>query len=690
VPDLHELLPVLVFGVWCTGLAGMGGRGEGGGRAVPAVRGGHPRLFVTQEDLPRLRRQVAAYPGEWERMQGWALGEPGDAQFGDGRRLVSASLAYLIAGEERYLKSAWSLSEHLLAHHRLDIYATPEAVLGLAAAYDWCYAGLSAEQQGRLAEGLLRLVDYLRGEQVWRHADFNNHFLAEKMLPQTLAAVALAGDSADPRVGEMAEAGWHFLVDHALPAANMMAGKNGGHAEGYGYDAWAYAKPLALAMEAWRVGAGMDLFPLCTATRENALWHLYGRRPCDDRQEHLDDCGLAETWSPANLGVYVYLLASRYRDGYAQWIGDEIPRQYDGWLWPVMLWRDPELAARPPDDLPLARRFDGLGWVLMRSSWGPEATFASFQSGPFYAGHQHLDNNAFTLHKHALLAVDAGVNKYGERVEDNYRANYYSRTVAHNTVTVLDAGESFPSGPWAGGPPGAANDGGQMRLSSPTRASAVRPGDEWHVGELTAYRHDPRFTYAVGDATRSYSPEKLRLFLRHFLFLPPDLVVVFDQVVVARPALRIQWLLHSVTEPEMTGAVSRITNEGGRLYCRPLLPKRPVIGKVGGPGAECWVEGENWTSQEIEEWPPEAGSWRVAVSPAMAGVEHFFLHVLQVGSAALAEPAPASLVEETGWAGAEVTLGEREYVALFSTTGAAEGRLRIAEAGQTVFDERIP
>jgi hypothetical protein len=685
MPEVWDVLPVVLAGVWLLGLLVAVG-GEGG--TLPTVRQGHPRLFVRDGDLPRLRSQAVAYGQAWERMLACGLAPPEEAQYGDGRRLVTAALVYLVTKDERYLASVWSLTEHLLADDRLEIYATPEAVLGLAAGYDWCCGGMSAEQRSRMAEGLLRLADYLRGPQVWRHGDFSNHFLREKTLPQVLAGVALAGDTDDPRVGEMLAEGWRLTVEHAMPAADMMAGESGGEAEGYGYDAWGYTRPLALAMEAWRVGAGEDLFPMCSATRNNALWHIYGRRPFDGRQEHFDDCGLGARWSAEDHGVYMYLLAARYRDGYAQWLGDEIPRDDDMWLWPIILWRDPEVAARPPDDLPLARRFEGLGWVLMRSSWGPEATFASFQSGRFYAVHQHLDNNAFTIHKHALLALDAGVNMYGERVNDRYRANYYSRTIAHNTVTVVEGGETFPSGPWGSGALDGANDGGQVRLTPPQQVSDIKAGDSWDVGELLAYRHHGLFTYAVGDATRSYSPHKLRRFVRHFLFLPPDLFVVFDQVVLTNPALRTSWLLHSVTEPEIEHRVACITNAGGRLFCQTLLPRNAAIGKVGGPGAECWVEGENWISREVEEWPADAGSWRLVVHPATAGVEHLFLHVLQAGPAELEKPAAGASVVEAGWMGAKVSLGEREYVALFSAAGPT-GRLRVAEAGRVVFDEAM-
>jgi hypothetical protein len=562
------------------------------------VRPGHPRLFVTPEGLPRLQQQVKAYPAEWARVAEagtWSSDDPG---YGAGRLIRTTALAYLVTGERKYLTNTVALAETIARKHKMDTYATPEALFGLALAYDWCHRGLTEAQRAELADAMLRLAEHC-DTKIWRHSDFNNHFVLEKVWPFLFTGLALSGDIADPRVEDYLRRGDALLHDHLLPAANLMAGETGGQFEGYGYDSWGYARPLAYLLEAWRTATGEDLFPKCTATRSFALWNLYGRRPHDGKQEHFDDAGLELRWSEQE--AYVYLFAARHRDGRAQWMGDQLPRRYDTDLWPIPLWRDPALAPQPPDDLPTARRFEPLGWALMRSSWQPDATFATFQCGPFYTGHQHLDNNAFTIHKGGLLAIDPGVNAYGERIDDRYRTSYYSRTIAHNTITVYDPKEVFPDGPWATGDPGAANDGGQLRLRYPERVAEATPENRWQIGRIAAYVHGDRFTYAVGDATKSYSPDKLTLFLRHFLYLPPDLFIVFDQVVAKDSSFRKAWLLHTVNEPAVTGEIATITEGYGRLICRTVLPEQAALTTVGGPGKECWVDGKNWPSQEKKE-----------------------------------------------------------------------------------------
>ena len=653
---------------------------------LPKVRPDHPRLLVTRDDLPRLRQQTAAYPELWHRMTDLALLPPSDPGYGDGLAIRTAALVYLVTGEEQYLRSTVARAENIARNHKLDQYGTPEALFGLALAYDWCYAGLSASQRQEIAEAMLRMAAYC--DKLWRHSDFNNHFVLEKVWPFTYTGLALLADVDDPRVAEFLRLADSYLHHHLIPAANLMADDSGGQHEGYGYDLWGYARPAAYVMEAWRTATGEDLFPTCKATKYFALWNSHGRRPFDGKQEHFDDAGLELHWGADD--VYVYLFAGRYRDGHAQWMGDQIERRYDAFLWPIVLWRDPELKPEAPDDLPLARRFEGLGWALMRSSWEKDATFASFQCGPFLTGHQHLDNNAFTIHKGGLLAIDPGINAYGERINDRYRTNYYSRTIAHNTITVYDPGETFPDGPWAGGHEmGAANDGGQLRMGYPQRVEEVKPGGEWNAGRLVAYVHQPLFTYAVGDATKSYSAKKLKLSLRHFLYLPPDLFVVFDRVTATDPSFRKAWLLHTVNEPEVTGSLTRVANGGALLTCRTVLPESATITTVGGPGKERWVEGRDWPSLEKKEWPPEAGAWRVEISPSRPSEDDLFLHVLQAGSSDIAAPDAVTLVRKRDAVGVRVRAQGREYEVTFSTAGAPSGHLRITENGRAALDEDL-
>lgn len=673
---------------FCACLLGLSvtGRDATGSQATLPIRPGHPRLLLTGDDLPRLKRQIVAYPEAWKRVLSAGLTHSDDAGYGDARALPNAALAFLVTHEERFLANSVALAENICRRHRLDTYASPEALFALALAYDWCYSGLTDAQRQEIQQSILRLADYLR-DKVWRHSDFNNHFVLEKVWPSTYTGLALQGDTNDPRVETYLNTANDYLHHHLLPAANIMAGDTGGQFEGYGYDAWGYMRPLAFVFEGWRTATGDDLFTACSATKYNALWNIYGLRPFDHILEHFDDADLEHTWAGADEGTFIYLLARRYRDGHAQWMGDQIPRRYDAFLWPLILWRDPGLVSRSPDDLPTARRFEPLGWALMRSSWKDDATFATFQCGPFLTGHQHLDNNAFTIHKRSLLAIDSGVNAYGEEVQTDYRTNYYSRTIAHNSILVYDPKEAFAGGAWAGEKTGGINDGGQVRRTGLERVEEKSQSDRWKNGQIVAYQHDPLYTYVVGDATRSYSPAKLRLFRRHFLFLPPDLFVVFDQVEATDASFRKTWLLHSVQEPATHGSLITLVNGPGRLLCRTVLPIKPTITKIGGPGKECWVNGRNWPAVE-KAWTRDAGAWRVEVSPSTPAKQDYFLHMLATEGQEIAAANAVRLIRKPGYVGVRVRAQGKDYEAGFSTDASA-AHLRIREQGRIVLDRDL-
>jgi hypothetical protein len=657
------------------------------GVPVASVRADHPRRLVTSEDIPRLREQVASYPDEWKRIQSRGLSAPDDAGLGDARTLTSTALVYLLTENGRYLKNAVALAENISRNHKFDSFTTPETIFGLSLGYDWCYQGLTKPQREDIQRALLRMADYCR-DKVWRHADTSNLFVLDKVWPFIYTGLALHGDSTDPRVAEYLHTGSDLLHDNLLPAANIMAGDTGGQFEGYGYDGWGYMRPLAQTFEAWRTATGEDLFQTCTATRYDARWNIYGRLPLGGTLEHFDDAHLGESWGPSTNGAYIYLLALRYHDPRAQWMGDQIERRDTDHLWPIILWRDPNLSSRSPSDLPTASRFEPLGWVLMRSSWDSDATFASFQSGAVLAGHQHMDNNSFTIHKRALLAIDSGVNAYGENVPTDYRTNYYSRTIAHNSITVYDPSEKSPGGAWAADEgEEAANDGGQMRLRGPERIAELTATDRYNVGAIAAYDHEDLYTYAVGDATRAYSPEKLRLFRRHFLFLPPDLFVIFDQVEATDQSFRKAWLLHCVEEPRINGSVATIVNGPGRLTVRTVLPESPTITKIGGAGKECWVDGRNWPAVE-QQWTRDAGWGRIEVSPSKPSKEDLFLHVLQVDGDDIARPNAVFLTKAAGDTGVEVIAQGRQYRVTFSRCGPS-GHLTIMENGRTVADRDL-
>jgi heparin/heparan-sulfate lyase len=359
----------------------------------------------------------------------------------------------------------------------------------------------------------------------------------------------------------------------------------------------------------------------------------------------------------------------------------------------------------------------------MRDGWKPDSTWLEFDCGPYFAKHQHLDQNQFTIYRGGYLAIDSGAD-YTDTESPHY-LNYYRRTVAHNSVLVYDPAEkSF----WSDNVLLAANDGGQ-RMDSSRYWNTIRSPEDWNrtrdiwdLGSMLVVDYvTGQYHYAMGDASKAYAREKLRRFTREILYVPGQGVLfVFDHVVSTHPSFRKAWLLHGVNQPTVDandGNASenvrdfrnantfRFAEGSGELLVHSLLPRERVVTRRGGKGNEFWTPGDDhsgaWGSGE--SWPldpaegaplPEdpklrrmwklfwgedfnkilpsnrknvvPGSWRVEVSPALPAEEDFLLHVLEIGSTGKTGNKRTELLDGVNFQGAAYESGP---VVLFSTAG---------------------
>ncbi|NIA22285.1 MAG: hypothetical protein GWP05_10065, partial [Anaerolineaceae bacterium] len=560
--------------VCCTLPAGQARAGD----PAATVRKDHPRIFVTAEGLASLRKRCRTLGREdFQRMlsAGWIMGKKPGAGWSDVSNMPMPAFLYLVTGQAEYLDKTKEFLDALEARMPRDQYLTPAALRAAAMCYDWIFTGLTPRERSRYGKLLVGLARHC--QSMWRHSDFNNHFLLERVVV-LYAGVALIHDGPDQAAArEFLAEGARMLRRQALPAAEEIAGRDdpraqkvgrrptagaGGQAEGFSYNDWGYAQPLAHLVEMWRTATGQDLFEGSTFLRSQARWHLYCLRPDTRTFARNEDCPSSHA-PGANLKNFMHLLAARYQDPFAEGLARSIKRKYAQTAWRDLLWRDYRLKARRPDDWPLSFHFNKLGQVVFRSGWGgADDTFATFQCGPFYAGHQHLDNNAFVIHKGGSLAIDSGVNDYS-----SHRANYYARTIAHNTVCVFDPAERFSSRVWPGGKNdgGGSNDGGQLRVGAIDRVGKFRPGCPQDTGRIVAYHCGKYFSYAAGDASRSYSRKKLKLFVRQMVHLRPDVFVIFDRLVSSKAEFAKTWLLHTINQPQIDGRRFTVLDGRGQL-----------------------------------------------------------------------------------------------------------------------------
>lgn len=402
-----------------------------------------------------------------------------------------------------------------------------------------------------------------------------------------------------------------------------------------------------------------------------------------------------------------------------------------------LLWPAP-LPSAPQDTLELSRHFRTAGQVLMRDSWDyANATLLEFKSTSFSAeNHQHFDQNSFSLNYKAPLLLDTGLyEEYGS----SHWWNYYTRSIAHNTLLIFDKSERFVRGSKE-----YSNDGGQW-FSAPVQAyptiEEIGPAGPNALDGIIRYENTPEYTYTSGNASKAYSAKKLDaangfvrnvLFLRAPSFWPKPVTVVFDSV-RSKQSLPATFLLHTANDP-VSGApgttalgngqyqlgftagqerILTIRNGGGMLTAHTILPLNASVRKVGGAqegGSGCAqahivtgaqlanapdcrftvrrrLDGDNyaWRNQTAgiskqQSSSSDVGAWRLEVTapatPALNAPE-YFLHVLAVADndGATAPAGAPGAVRLAATGGTEALLLGEQFQVLFNREVAPAARM---------------
>jgi hypothetical protein len=521
-----------------------------------------------------------------------------------------------------------------------------EQITALAFGYDWAYAYLTPKQRDLAAQALLALCAYGRKE-FWfyfkpgSYSGFNNHTHFNH-LGFAVAGLALAGDHPEGR--KLAEEGYAAWTGFLLPIFDKFVGSNGIWNEGTHYNMVAY-RPTFIWMTAASTALKKDFFQ-APWVRQAGLSYLYLTR-ADNSMTILGDW-----WTDTSDDTVGNLLSRSFpvvaraaaaaRDGHLQSFAQrEMPyvETHDLDVW-SLLWYDPAVPTRPITELPASHLFQGDASVgggetlaVLRSGWGPNDRMITLSMGDWLGHHDHYDSNAFTIHYKGDLANDPG---YGGEKDIDW--TYYRRTSAHSSLLVpVPEAQAVKDDPQLK-ERGWGYDGGQRvplaqdRPRDLAQFFAVRNPEYpnkslFETGDCLKFVTKPTYDYVVGDATRAYHKSQITRWVRHLVYLKPDIVILYD-VVETPPARAPRWLLKTVTKPARAGSEYIVRNGGGELGFRTLLPASPETNIVETPPTSTYSKGLG----NGQEYRTEV------VSPA--GTEHRFLHVLQIrdtGATALRE-----------------------------------------------------
>ncbi len=392
---------------------------------------------------------------------------------------------------------------------------------GLNTAYDVLHDRISEDELATIRGAILaRTADFWAYINPLRGNPYNNHAWL-KTLVVGQAGLVLLGDHEEAY--EWAEYSRQQFIGQYLCGLGYQGENN----EGISY--WSYGLSFIIEYaEMLRTVTGLDLFQQ-PWLNQTARFPMYCAPP------NAWGVSFADTGKPNHSGRgpyatnYVGLLGENTGDPYALWYAGR--RE-------VVEGVDP----RPPVDLPQSIHYSFIGLGIVNDSLldGREGVTFAMHSGPYFAGHQHADQNAFVIHAYGeKLAIDSG---YYDWYGSPHFKEYSLQTVAHNSVLVDGEGQA-----------------------------AVTKGAD---GRMAAYFESPGYAYMVGDAS---DPDvykgRLTRFDRRVLMVRPGVIVMQD-LLDAPESSSFDWLLHTVAPIEVDAASRRfaVTSGAARMTAQMLAP----------------------------------------------------------------------------------------------------------------------
>ena len=270
-----------------------------------------------------------------------------------------------------------------------------------------------------------------------------------------------------------------------------------------------------------------------------------------------------------------------------------------------------------------------LGQIIARNGWGDDQAAVLMKIGVKTAGnHDHQDQGQFQIFYKGMLAGDTGVY---DSYNSQHRNNYHRQTIAHNCILVRVPGSTSDSG-------GQRKIGGdEMSLSNWNTESRTKTGvlSGVQYAYADAAKTKPLYAYIAGDISASYDSTRTNKVERRMLAvydtqneIVPMYFVVFDNVTALQTSYEKVFLLHTRTEPTVSGNIVTEVNGEGKLVLQSVFGGDKIV-KIGGENNNYNVNGTQMVPK-ADATSQEDGFWgRVEISTSGAKVQQM-LNVMYV------------------------------------------------------------
>jgi uncharacterized repeat protein (TIGR01451 family) len=572
-----------------------------------------------------------------------------------------------------------------------DYYPTRYLGYTLAIIYDWCCDQLGATRKANLVALMNAYFDDLRANayEVDDHAD-GNYYPSHTLCA---ASMGYASNGDNARAQEMIDFArlrfdgtpsslvsttdvpvdfWYQIFDGGYPSAatrdNPALGLSYAPVKsGFDFQGWAYGSGsfnrLVDYLLMVRSATGEDLlkthlswFNSILLAEKHAL--LPNHFEIDPTGEWGGDQGAVILRGlPARLA---YVLAGSPDGPAAQHFAySEIAESTfpDVTVFPLSEWEDFFFTdlTRPSQELSLRPYYSAFGpaypqalpangampYFIMRSDWGPDATWASASmGGAWFDDHQHYDaGNLTILRGNDYLAVEASNWKGSAGSQGIYGSSTEEpRSAAVNTLFFDDFGDYM----WSD----FQYVGGQAA---------------WGVDQVVADEQNGQYTYVRSDLSKAYDRSsdptdepnrKLNFFYRSLLYLrSPNIFVVYDEVEAKTSTnplgpykKHLRW--HFSNVPTIAGKTVQVDQGASRLYVDTLLPQNASLSAVD----------ESNNPDPGYDYQKNSGTWRVEVRDPNNPLFIPFLTVLQPGPTGKPKASTSNLSSQDGaMVGAKLT-----------------------------------
>jgi len=653
----------------------------------------HPRLFVRPENLAEWRQKPNSgdllYEVLWNSLKTKAFnalyeGLPAEPAHCQPHGVLDVNLwreysitvnatetmellafAYMMTGDKDFGKAARRWMLHLASWDPSPNGATSAAVndessmpilLQMSRAYTWAYDALTPEDRE-----VIRNVMRIRGNEAYQILREELKYESRPYRSHAGRSLGFLGEAAIAFMGEIPEAQeWFDYIVRIFYAIYPAWGKDpGGWAEGHSY--WtSYMNRVTWFVDALREATGLDLFQKAFF-KNTGTFKLYTQPPYSKMGPFGD---LSDRGPTPDAGVVMNLFAAVYNNPYYKWYAEKMGFTAElrvmGYI-RAILHDSRGISSKAPIDLPPSTYFPDIGWAVFHKQMGGEANDSiqfMFKSSPYGSfSHSFADQNTFTLEAYGEpLAISSGYRPWYASQHHRY---WTKTTQAHNGVLV---------------------DGkGQQEQSLAAK------------GRIIGFLNGESFDYTAGEAHTAYGPARLELYLRHVVYIRPDIFVLYDDL-KAPKASTYSWLLHSYHQMsiEEEGQMGHIRLEAEKAYLDTYLwADSPLsysqTNQFAVPLDEPMDKPEQWHLMATTKDAKPEGSFLAVLSPGkkdaagkeqeQAGQPKFLVEKVAAGEAGEGVRLQIFGAEE-GAAGAAA--GPEEALVLFRR-GEAPGVLEVGE-----------